>query len=258
MRKYILSMVCGICLMGLANAANAQLSCEKLGYTMVVADCTDDRILKCPFDENYVFCDTTGKSVNGSVGDLSDCVVGSILYSDKKCYVNPPTGVKAIGVVFDDVNRLAVYLADAGNKVWSDSASPSVDVCDFFNGVGFGGCPNSGYENSEKMRINDLSIGSGDSKYAVNYCYNDLYDKTGYHWFLPSLSEMNELLNNRKRVELGFYRQGIKNFFGTDVERKFLTSNVSTTTDCYIITTSYDITTQSKSLASYVACVLEY
>ena len=251
MRKYILSMVCGICLMGQANVANAQLSCDELGYTMSVDDCTDDRILKCPFDEDYVFCDTTGKSIKGSVRSLSDCVVGSILYSDKKCYVNPPTGVKAIGVVFDDVNKLAIALHQE-SKLLPEKSGSYVTACDFFNN-GLENCPNSGYENTEAIRTNTSITNT-----AVSFCYDKLYDETGYHWFVPSLSEMMKLLTNRKRVELGLYGQGIRNFFNFNED--LLTSNIGPDNSyVYLINlSSGEIESEYIGYGAYTRCALHY
>ncbi len=78
-------------------------SCEELGYTDVAADCEPQKaILKCPFDENKVFCQAY---------KFVDCANYIGLYSDLRCYKNRnniPEGVEQIGVVFDEVNRIAV------------------------------------------------------------------------------------------------------------------------------------------------------
>ena len=244
MNKYMFGLVCGGLLAGMADVAEAQLSCEDLGYTMTVADCVNDRILKCPFDENKVLCSTFA-----TVKDPSNCQVGAILYSDKKCYANPPTGVKAIGVVFDRDNRLAIALRQESNLLPENSGS-YVTACDFFN-KGFENCPNSGYENTEAIRTNPSITDT-----AVSFCYDDLYNETGYHWFVPSLSEMVKLLTNRKRVELGLYGQGIKNFFNGDL----LTSNLGPDNSyVYLINlSSGEIESEYIGYDAYTICALHY
>ena len=83
-------------------------SCTSLGYTSTTS-CTDG--LKCPFG-NYWNCTHINKiteltnkitelekviGTSQSQGEI--CVLGSILYSDKSCYLNPQKGKTPIGVV---------------------------------------------------------------------------------------------------------------------------------------------------------------
>ena len=104
----------GVVLGGLAVAGTAWAaldcgpvpSCEELGFTNTADECGDSGMLKCPFDETAVFC--RKKALVTGVG----CEVGSVLYSDLNCYKPDaaPSGLTAIGVVFDTYKKLAVAL----------------------------------------------------------------------------------------------------------------------------------------------------
>lgn len=125
MKKYWLSavVVWGIVVSGSAAAEiNCAIppSCEELGYTDNIADCDPRKgVLRCPFDNRAIFCRKYR---------WSDCEFGATLYSDGKCYddvnaaYNVPSGVTSVGFVFDEVNKVAMTLADAPNEYnWEDA-----------------------------------------------------------------------------------------------------------------------------------------
>src|SRR5574344_1672590 len=123
--KRIMGLSLGLCLaFSLNMSANAQTctaapSCDSLGYTKSASDCTGE-YLKCPFDNNKVFCGGSSSSCGGSGtsgNNGASLAVGDILYSDKTTSHNLVSGKTPIAVVFDVTNQLAVALVE-GSKVW--------------------------------------------------------------------------------------------------------------------------------------------
>ena len=97
MKKYLL--FAGAAVLGLCSAASAAIncqtlpSCEELGYAYDASWCVGQKMLKCPFDQNAIYCTNSYKEI--------ECQIGSVLYEDKKCYTSAPRGKSPIGVVFD-------------------------------------------------------------------------------------------------------------------------------------------------------------
>ena len=103
MRKYLL--MAGAALIGLGGSAYAAIdcavppTCDELGYVMNPDECLTDDVLACPFDDGKVFCFRKGRPLPE---EITNCELGSVLYSDMQCYDAHPGGdVIPIGVVFD-------------------------------------------------------------------------------------------------------------------------------------------------------------
>ncbi len=112
--------------------------CSSHGYKD--DNCTEGYVsINCPFDTSKKFCHEN---------QIKDCAVGDILWDDNKCYVleigdvklddngmlsengntvsgviiNTPANKYPIGVVFDDVNKLAVGLDNYGLGLWQSNS----------------------------------------------------------------------------------------------------------------------------------------
>ena len=198
-----------------ANAACiATPSCTAMGYTSS-SSCTNG--IKCPFG-NYWNCDLANKiteltnkitEIEQKVEDLETpkevCVIGSILYSDKSCYLNPQKGKTPIGIVvyIDGTGggqSLALksigdyewggYRTDIStlpNKTSSEAASKDYDSCG----------------NSKKI----MAAGNK-SKYPAVWAANE-YKTAGTEagdWCLPAAGIITSVYNNQEAINTGFSR----------------------------------------------------
>ena len=181
----------GVVLGGLAVAGTAwaaldcgvRPTCAELGYTDTADKCDDSGMLKCPFDETAVFC---REKLAGT-----GCEMGSVLYSDLKCY-DPdaaPSGLTAIGVVFDIYKKLAVAL-DESKLPWYDGddsyehTSAHLERCPI---DGIETCGVDGKRNTMMM----VDLWGYSNNYAAGYCYNYTTEGTQKgDWFLPSAKQM--------------------------------------------------------------------
>ena len=199
----IMTMIIGGSLLGSAYTAEAAYTpsgcsnkplCREFGYTKQSRnECATSDYLPCPFGEGY-YC----KTKNNGTG----CVFGSILYDDLKCYTssNVPSGRVPIGVVFDEVNTLALALDETILK-WGWSNVLRVEGS------------NGDYGKANTKKIIDAFIAAGkidtdrDTTYAAGYCYNYTTPGVGRtNWFLPddatmikvedSVSTLNWVLEN--------------------------------------------------------------
>ena len=200
MRKYLL--LTGAALIGLSGSAYAALDCsplpdcDYLGYRYKAEWCADQAILKCPFDQTKVFCIKPDNSVT--------CEVGSVLYNDLKCYDEEPfNGQTAIGVVFDTSNKLAIALDVKGGVPWGGYGTdiPGLDNC---GNYGYTSCGTDGQSNTPKI----VSALGNRSTYAAGYCYNLTTGGLKGRWFLPSMSELETLYNNKTKVYAGLKKAG--------------------------------------------------
>ena len=175
MKKYL--FLAGAAVFGLCSAASAAIncqtlpSCDELGYEWTAEACSGQKTLKCPFDQNALYCTNPRQPDN--------CQVGSVLYEDKKCYASAPSGQNPIGVVFDTSKRLAVALTPAqGYKKWG---AYGIDISGLENcsSGNFASCGTDGQANTDKIIA---AIGS-DTTTAAGWCKS-----TG--GFLPSANEL--------------------------------------------------------------------
>ena len=199
------------------NKAQAQTcvmppSCEDLGYTMTQADCaTAEKILKCPHDQSKMFCLTMAEIDPGSSGNAGD-----ILYEDhttRADYVYM-TDNRAIGVVFDPVNRLAIALDEVANP-WAVDRVADINIPDLVNCTTNAlTCGKSGKENTaiimaQQTELQNLDGNKNKIFYpAADYCYKYQPGSVSSvkswfaagQWFLPNMAELNILYQNKDVV----------------------------------------------------------
>ncbi len=200
-------------------------SCEDLGYTMSSTDCASaEKILKCPHDQSKMFCLTMAEIDPGSSGNAGD-----ILYEDhttRADYVYM-TDNRAIGVVFDPVNRLAIAL-DEIRTYWAEGFiynylqggfskdAENNDIPGLMNCTdNVLTCGKSGKENTAIIMAFQTKIQNSDANnkntiyyFAANYCYT--YQPSSVssvkswfaagQWFLPNIAELNILYQNKDKV----------------------------------------------------------
>ena len=124
------------------------------------------------------------------------CKIGSILYSDKKCYAgSAPSGKTPIGIVFDASRRTAIALESSTSKMyWS---TERVDIPGITNITDEYKAEQdfNGKANTAAIKAYNSSL----SNYpAARYAYE--YKTTGTNageWYLPALGELNTVYSNK-------------------------------------------------------------
>ena len=203
MRKYLLIIGAGCIGWWLATGAQAACpvfpTCEEMGYTMTETDCSGRATLKCPSDHAKVFC-VAENSSDGSV----ECQIGSILYSDLKCYDEAPKGKTAVGVVFDTTKRLAIALVQQGSIGWGGYETDISTLTNCTN-TNYTSCGTDGKSNTQKI----VAALVASSSYAAGLCYTLTHGGLAKgRWFLPSASELKTLYNNKTKVNAGLASLG--------------------------------------------------
>ena len=195
------------CAVGYTNwCTPPETDCATLGYTKTASDCDGDGedVIKCPYDTAAVFCKEPASI---------SCQVGAVLASDKKCYdaVNLPSSVKAIAVVFDVENQLAVALTNVkqDGSAGSETMAWSHGYCDtpYLENCGYDSpttCGVDGRANTDAI----LATNGGCTRttYAANAvnayfpsgCSTD-FCKQG-KWFLPSMRDLNTIYSFKSAV----------------------------------------------------------
>ena len=136
--------------------------------------------------------------------------VGDILYSDKSFSAGVLSGKKAIGVIFDADNRLAIAL-DQTSLYWS---TERVDIPVLGNcNVAFS-CSTNGKQNT--AAIIDYATSSGKAgqypaaEYCTSYKPSTVYQDEDWYgagqWFLPSMKELKTLYNSMEVVNASLQR----------------------------------------------------
>ena len=210
-------------------------TCSTLGYTSTTA-C--DGGIKCPFGEawncstNEIKTEITEKIteltnkiteqtnkiteieqkvvVNQSQGEV--CVIGSILYSDKSCYLNPQKGKTPIGIVvyIDGAGGgQAMALKSIGSYEWS---SEYVDISTL---------PNYGSNSAAKCNScgNTAKIIAAGNKrtYQAAWAAHE-YSTEGTSagdWCLPAAGIFTSYYNNQTAINSGFEKVGGTTFDST-------------------------------------------
>ena len=204
MRKYLL--LAGAALIGLGSSAYAAINCaepptcEELGYAYSADWCKGQSTLKCPFDQEKVFCGEPDTSV--------ECQIGSVLYDDLKCYDEAPDGKTAVAVVFDTSKRLAISISMYTDNIrWGGSGTDisGLDNCTTSN---YTSCGTDGQSNTQKI----ISALGNSSTYAASFCGTTALEssdgKSVIDFFLPSASELKTLYNNKTKVNAGLTKAG--------------------------------------------------
>ena len=267
MRKILLyssALVVSGLLSGVAEAACIQTpSCSSLGYTSSQS-CNGG--IKCPFGNAW---NCTASDLSTQITELtnkiteqtnkiteitnkittieekivtiengassSNCQIGDILYSDKRCYPYAVEGKTPIGVVFDHANRLAMAL-DTEEKAWSfdvfdvptlpDIASESVAVADW-----------QGKNNTRLV----LEYCKTNGKSCPAFEYVNSYKTEGTlagDWYLPAMGELNAIYGNRDalytalgkigetKLLTGYYFSSSESFYGGAWSQNFSNGNI--------------------------------
>ncbi len=188
----------GVVLGGLAVAGTAWAaldcgpvpSCEELGFTNTADQCDDSGMLKCPFDETAVFCRKKATGIG--------CEVGSVLYSNLNCYKPDaaPSGLTAIGVVFDTYKKLAVAL-DQKKVKWAPDKDDIPDLKECNKISVLTDCNIDGKANTAKI----VAYQGRGTSYAAGYCYAKTDGVSATSWFLPSAKQWQSLYNNKDVVD---------------------------------------------------------
>ena len=194
-------------------ACIATPSCTTLGYTSTTS-CTDG--LKCPFG-NYWNCTHINKiteltnkitelekTIETSQSQGEICIIGSILYSDKSCYLNPQKGKTPIGVVvYVDGNGggQALALNSIGSYIWGGYGTDVPELTNVSNSsekTDFASCTNS-----------KIIMAAGDkSTYPAAWAAHE-YKTEGTNagdWCLPAAGIFYSYKNNQTAVDTGFDR----------------------------------------------------
>ena len=215
MRKILLASV-GVMVMSMGTAYAACIptpSCASLGYE---SSSSCEGGIKCPFG-NAWNCTLVNKiteiekiiqegGASGNKGDTSNCIVGSIFYSDWTCSYGSAIATKApIGiVVYSDnaghgqvmsLNSIGRYtwskygygtdISTLRNLDWEDDVAQELASC----------------ENTAKI------IAAGDkSKYPAAWAAHE-YKTVGTNagdWCLPAAGIMTSIYNNMELVNIGY------------------------------------------------------
>ena len=214
MQKFLLYSSALFLLSGAAEAACIQTpTCSSLGYTSS-SSCNGG--IKCPFgnawnctiidkiteitnkittiEEKITVIEENGGS--SSTPDYSNCKIGSILYSDFSCNENVVYTKEPIGVVFDEVNHLAVALEEKENVAWSTTAFdiPGLDLHP-------SDAQYDGWGKKNTRVIYEYCKANGKSCPAVEYAYE--YTTAGTSagdWHLPSYVEFDYISTNTSTI----------------------------------------------------------
>ena len=252
MRKYLL--MAGAALIGFSGAAYAAIdcavppTCDELGYAYSANWCKDQAILKCPFDQTKVFCGEPDNSV--------ECQIGSVLYDDFKCYDEAPSGKTAIGVVFDTSKKLAIALEQHSGIPWGGYGTDISTLTNCTN-TNYTSCDTDGKSNTQKIVA---ALGES-SDYAAGLCYTLTHGGLPKgSWFLPNMSELKTLRDNKAAVNAGLTKAG-----GTALPTRgsyYWSSTEYDSTyalDLYMYHSYVNIVDKDRSISnSYARCAVAY
>ncbi len=242
--SFVLIVIC-ITKTAMALDCTQRPTCEELGYTSTPDECVDGKMAKCPWDYNAVFC--MEKEKNTGVG----CEIGSVLYSDLNCY-DPdaaPSGLTAVGVVFNPDKKLAIPLNAKGVGRWSESTSNNVPL-DSCRGETITNDSCADGKNNTAVIVAYLST----EETAAGSCLGHVTGLPGISWFLPSVAQLMDIGGNLSAINKGL------SLIGEDAiemgSSGFLSSNQNSIGYAYC----YDGRSQTcrkYSLRGYL-CVFDY
>ena len=158
-------------------------TCEEIGYICSEYACKDVNSLNCPFDYSKKIC----------WPNETECKIGSILYSDLKCYDAACGKTDAIAIVFDPEKRKAFNLVQEGNYAFGPF---EVDVPTLTNG-------NSTDERDGKADTAAIVEWHNTNEFGYEYpaamhCYN--LEEGGlppHSWWLATITELKKIYDNK-------------------------------------------------------------
>ena len=171
-----------------------QPSCADMGYTQTIADCSDGKAIKCPFDTSKVICLNQEGSSSTTMPPSTPCVNGTLVFTDGTCsyYESYETDDNpALGMYYTIENE--GYAIWGGNKL--SKAKDAGETCLQEGGKLFVNLDPASpyYDNSKKYLIlPGVSIAS-----YVNSFYNlNMFDyKTKNLFFLSPNSDVGSYGN---------------------------------------------------------------
>ena len=186
----------------IAQTCSQAPSCEELGYIDTSDKCSDNAMVKCPFDTSKVFCRSQKTKPCDTIGD--------ILYDDKTCAIDInhlDSERTPIGVVFDISRKLAIALEQSSLK-WS---STQVDIPQLKN---YAGDPEKDFAGKYNTRY--IVLQNYETP-AAEYCYN--YSTPGTKkgdWYLPAAGEAQFIYNNKETLNFILFKLGKQQLLNDD------------------------------------------
>ena len=122
------------------------------------------------------------------------CGLGSILYSDKKCYAgSTPSGKTPIGIVVDVSRRTAIALESSSSSMaWGGYGYDTPGIMNIMDKnrakQDFNGKANTAAIKEYNSSLSGYSAGYPAAKYAYNYTTTGT---NAGEWYLPALGELN-------------------------------------------------------------------
>ncbi len=259
MKKYLLlaGTFLGLCGTVFAETPNCAVrpTCKELGYVMTADECGSAPKLKCPFgDDSAFFCIKSEEDEPSA--SQSTCGIGSILYSDKKCYDGTPSGVTPIGVVIDNSRRVAISLTIKPSLAWGGYGTdePGLDNVTSSNYQTY---DTSGYANTYQLVKNSTS-----DHPAAEYCYNSTEGgMPASSWYLPSAKDLKSFYSNFPQVDPTLLSLGAPAFKANSSTMAYWSSNERTANYAFAINYSGFVASASKNIASatyYTRCAISY
>lgn len=203
-------------------------SCTRNGVTFYKNKCPGVPVSNCiDYDSSNIICKSRNGEYSGiwalfgfsgpkytkyvsGCADIVRCEPGTVLYSDKTCrigYHHSSTGAVPIGVVFDEVNKLAIALKEQNNIAFynpdatykkpsnrtyaTKNNAPNFHTTEKYtnscNWSNFSGCGIGGSIATKLI----LRNGTASNWRAANYCgqYNSAGTSSG-EWFLPAPGDL--------------------------------------------------------------------
>lgn len=109
-----------------AQTCTTPPDCATLGFTKTAADCSGHSVLKCPFNQSKVYCDSGASS--GSSGETKTYTVGDAYYSNNQLLgviieVNNNSVVVASGLRGNLTSEIDDYCASLGTEWFAPTVS---------------------------------------------------------------------------------------------------------------------------------------
>ena len=134
------------------------------------------------------------------------CGVGSILYSDKKCYAgSTPSGKTPIGIVFDRANKLAIGLEES-RQYWSTT---DFDVPGLSNITSSSEARADWQGKKNTQIVLDYCKAKGKSCPAFEYVNSYKTEGTiAGDWYLPAFGELSAIYGNKDVLNIALGKIG--------------------------------------------------